>query len=70
MLVDKVDTQVLKLALSHQTDRVSANDTSVSFKFTEGWFRDSGLYDLNEDYQQTAMVKRLVILVPPAPGGR
>jgi len=51
MLLDKIDTNILNLAKTHQEGRVSKNDTMVSFNFTERWFRDSGLYDLCEDYQ-------------------
>ncbi len=41
------DTQLLDLACEYQESRVSINDTNVSFDFTEGWFRNSGIYDLN-----------------------
>jgi hypothetical protein len=34
-----------------QNGRVSENLTSVTFDFSEGWFRDSGLYDVSEQYQ-------------------
>jgi DNA modification methylase len=34
-----------------QNGRVSENLTSVTFDFSEGWFRTSGLYDLTEQYQ-------------------
>ena len=50
MLIDKVATPVLALALEHQTARVASNATLVA-NFTEGWFRDSGLYELNSEYQ-------------------
>lgn len=40
-VLNNIDTQVLKLARLHQKGRVSENDTSVPFNFTEGWFRNS-----------------------------
>jgi len=43
----------------HQKDRVSEKDTIVSFDFTEGWFRNSGLYNIGEAYRSTvAEVKK------------
>ena len=44
MLLNKVDTQILALCKQYQIGRVSEKDTSVSFDFTEGWFRTSGLF--------------------------
>ncbi len=58
MLIDRVDTAVLDLARSHQNGRVSPDDTVVSFTFTEGWFRDSGLYDLPAEYQLRLLAMR------------
>jgi len=46
-LLNKIVTPVLDLARSHQSGRVTSEVTSVTF--TEGWFRTSGLYDLNRD---------------------
>jgi site-specific DNA-methyltransferase (adenine-specific) len=46
-LLNQILTEVLNLAESHQSGRVSSDLTSV--RFTEGWFRNSGLYDLNRD---------------------
>lgn len=51
LLTNEIDTNILERAKAHQKDRVSANDTNVSFSFTEGWFRNSGLYDLEPQYQ-------------------
>lgn len=52
-LLDNIDTQLLDKAKLLQEGRVSEKDTNVSFNFTEGWFRNSGLYDLKEtDYQE------------------
>jgi len=42
-----MDTHIIDFAKEFQIDRVSKKDTNVSFDFTEGWFRNSGLYDLN-----------------------
>ena len=51
-MLDKVGTDILTLALEHQEKRVPSNGTNVPlFNFTEGWFRDSGLYELNSEYQ-------------------
>ncbi|NPD90684.1 MAG: ParB N-terminal domain-containing protein [Asgard group archaeon] len=55
MLLNKIDTKILDLIKQHQMGRVSDNDTMVTFSFTERWFRDSGLYDLNEKYQLDCM---------------
>jgi site-specific DNA-methyltransferase (adenine-specific) len=48
-LIKTVDTGILELARQHQKGRVSGDDTTVSFDFSEYWFRNSGLYDLNRD---------------------
>jgi hypothetical protein len=48
-LLNSIVTDVLGLAKKHQTGRVTENVTNVTF--TEGWFRDSGLYDLQPEYQ-------------------
>jgi len=45
-LLRNTDTELLDFCKYHQKGRVSKKDTTVSFEFTEGWFRDSGLYDL------------------------
>ena len=47
MVLNKILTPILDLCKQHQTGRVSEKLTNVSFDFTEGWFRTSGLYDLN-----------------------
>ena len=54
-VLDKVGTEVLDLARKHQNGRVPKNGTIVPFDFTEGWFRNSGLYDLCEKYQLALM---------------
>ncbi|MFL2129580.1 hypothetical protein, partial [Ruoffia sp. FAM 26255] len=46
----RISTQVLEKAKHHQKGRVDNKSTVVDF--TEGWFRNSGLYDLNEKYQE------------------
>jgi len=51
MLVDKIATEVLDLSKQHQEGRVAQNATNVAHNFTEGWFRNSGLYYLNHDNQ-------------------
>lgn len=54
-LNQKIVTNILDLCKSHQFGRVTKNVTNVTFNFTEGWFRNSGLYDLNEEYQTRLM---------------
>jgi hypothetical protein len=45
-LSNSITTNILDLASSHQKDRVAEDTTTVvTFNFTEGWFRNSGLYD-------------------------
>lgn len=46
-LLEQVDTEVVGLAREHQQGRVSSDDTVVS-SFSEGWFRNSGLYELSD----------------------
>ncbi len=55
MLLEKVATKVLVLARKYQKGRVAENATFVAFNFTEGWFRNSGLYNLSEKYQLKLM---------------
>ena len=44
-VLDGLGTQILNLAKKHQEGRVPSNGTNVpTFNFTEGWFRNSGLY--------------------------
>lgn len=50
-LIDNIDTDILEKIKTHQIGRVSENDTIVS-NFTENWFRNSGLYQLEELYQE------------------
>ena len=54
-LINKIDAQVLNSAKKHQKGRASFNDANASNNFTEGWFRNSGLYDLDEKYQERLM---------------
>jgi site-specific DNA-methyltransferase (adenine-specific) len=50
-LNNSIGTKIINLCKSHQNGRVPSNGTNVPFNFTEWWFRISGLYDLNEQYQ-------------------
>jgi len=51
-LLDKVGAEVLNLVKQHQEGRAPTNGANApTFNFTEGWFRTSGLYDLEEQYQ-------------------
>ena len=43
-VIDKVITQVLVLAKGHQKGRVMPDITNVIFDFTEGWFRNCGMW--------------------------
>ena len=54
-LLNSIDAQILILCKGIQKGRASKNVAIASFDFTEGWFRTSGLYDLNEYYQQRLM---------------
>ena len=55
MLINIKVTQVLDIARKHQKDRVTKEVTDVTFNFTEGWFRKSKIYDLNDDNQLKLM---------------
>ena len=46
VLMNKIVTQVLDACKQYQNGRVTVEVTPVTFDFTEGWFRTSGLYDL------------------------
>lgn len=50
-IIKTIGTQILDLCKEHQIGRVPEKGTIVPFDFTEGWFRNSGLYDLNEEHQ-------------------
>jgi hypothetical protein len=52
-LLNSIVTDVLGLAKKHQTGRVTEKVTNVTF--TEGWFRNSGFYDLQPEYQLRLM---------------
>lgn len=55
LMQDKIATDILDLCKSHQKGRVAEDATNVTFNFTEGWFRTSGLYDINDKYQSRLM---------------
>jgi len=55
-LTEAIGTHILEQAKENQKGRVPSNGTNVpTNNFTEGWFRNSGLYDLNEKYQEQLM---------------
>jgi len=56
-VLNNVVTQVLDLAREYQEGRVTDKVTNVTFNFTEGWFRNSGLYEL---YQEADKTKNIV----------
>lgn len=45
-ILSSIVTPVLDFAKQFQNGRVTKEVTNVTFNFTEGWFRSSGLYDL------------------------
>ena len=55
-LIESTVTQILNLAKRHQKGRETKEVTNVT-NFTEGWFRTSGIYDLNKKYQLEFMKK-------------
>ena len=54
MLLNKVP-RILEKAKQHQEGRGTSLVPNGTFNFTEGWFRNSGLYDLDEKHQQQLM---------------
>ena len=55
-VLNTIGTEVLNLARGHQEGRVPENGTTVpTTTFTEGWFRNSGFYDLQPEYQLRLM---------------
>ena len=55
LLADSIATRVLDLSKAHQEGRVADDATRVTFTFTEGWFRNSGMYRLWPEYQLALM---------------
>lgn len=53
--VNDLSAVILELAKGHQKGRADSESANAYFNFTEGWFRNSGLYDLNEKYQERLM---------------
>lgn len=54
-LIENIVPNILDLCKSHQMGRGIKDVPNGTFNFTEGWFRNSGLYDLNEEYQTRLM---------------
>lgn len=53
-LLNNVVTEILDMARQHQEGRVTGDVTNVTtHNFTEGWFRTSGLYDLQHETGDT-----------------
>ena len=44
-ILNRVVTNIIKQARLHQEGRVATKDTTVTYNFTEGWFRNSGIYE-------------------------
>ena len=55
ILLNEIVPHVLILAKEHQIDRGTNEVPNGTFNFTEGWFRTSGIYDLNKDNQLKLM---------------
>lgn len=47
MILENIDTDIIKLTKGKQNGR-GAKDAPFGANFTEGWFRNSGLYDLKD----------------------
>jgi hypothetical protein len=47
--------QIFKLAKEYHISNGEKNSPHGEFNFTEGWFRKSGIYDLNKDNQLKLM---------------
>ena len=45
-MLAEIVTPVIDMAMEHQVGRVTEKVTNVTFNFTEGWFRNSGIYRL------------------------
>lgn len=54
-LLNSVDAEIRDIARNHQEGRASDDDANASFAFTEGWFRNSGIYELTERWQRELM---------------
>jgi len=54
-LINTIVANILHLCKTHQHGRATKNVAIATFNFTEGWFRNSGLYELNEEYQTRVM---------------
>ena len=54
-LIEAVVPHVIEKSKSVQCGRGSNDVPNGTSNFTEGWFRNSGLYDLNEKYQERLM---------------
>jgi len=50
-LLKNIVAEFLEFCKLHQKDRASEKVAITTFNFTEGWFRNSGLYELNEEHQ-------------------
>ncbi len=50
-LLKNIVAEVLKITKQYQNGRATEEVANASFNFTEGWFRNSGLYDIKPEYQ-------------------
>ena len=55
-VLNTIGTEVLNLARGHQEGRGAENAPNGAM-FTEGWFRNSGFYDLQPEYQKEAIMR-------------
>jgi site-specific DNA-methyltransferase (adenine-specific) len=58
MLINKVPS-IIDLCRLYQEGRGTDKVPNVTFNFTEGWFRDSGLYNLRRRYQRK-LIQRFI----------
>jgi DNA modification methylase len=54
-ILNETVAKVLDFCKDHQKDRETKKVSDATFDFTEGWFRSSGLYDLNPLHQLGAL---------------
>ena len=57
-ILENVVAEVLEYAKQHQKDRVTQNVANATFDFNEGWFRNSGIYNLPVVYDDEGNVIR------------
>jgi len=56
-IISDIGADILEKCKANQIGRAPTNGACAPFNFTEGWFRTSGLYELNEYYQTNTIDK-------------